>query len=95
MGSQDIVTFLVKGLDINNYVGNLIYKTTSYMDETHFTHEDQSLGMVVARRLLKPIEENIFLPSSGKPTASAKMLLRIFQMAFQIDFPLIIVGPSC
>lgn len=73
------MTFLVKGLDINHYIGNLIYKTTSYMDETQFTHKDQSVGMVVTRKILKPVQEIIFLPSSGKPTLGSKILSSFFR----------------
>ncbi len=76
---SNLVTFLVKGLDINHYIGNLIYKTTSYMDEKQFTHKDTSAGMVITRRLLKPIQETIFLPSDGKHTASAKILCSFFK----------------
>jgi uncharacterized protein (DUF362 family) len=76
---SNAVTFMVKGLDINHYIGNLIYKTTSYMDEKQFTHKDKSIGMVIARRLLKPVQETIFLPSSGKPTKSAKILCTFFK----------------
>jgi uncharacterized protein (DUF362 family) len=66
------------GLDANNYIGKLLYRTGAYMDENQFHHNSKSAVMKTVRKVISPLQKAIFLQAEGKRTRANELVSKYF-----------------
>jgi uncharacterized protein (DUF362 family) len=66
------------GMDANHRFGNLLYKISAQMDESHFEHKSKAPHVVLLRKLTRPIRDTFFVRMDRPPTAANRFMSWLF-----------------
>ncbi len=63
-----------KGMDSNHRFGDLLYKISAQMDESHVEHKSKALHVRLLRKLTTPLRDTFFVRTDRNPTAANRFV---------------------